>query len=129
MGFVNFEIAKKIKDLGYNEPFFFFYRTDDHLIHHAMVSNPLIYGENIDNEVVIAPTISQVLYWLREKYSIHVSTKPYSCEYPCEEGIKWLYEIRKLNKYITIAEANKAGFAREEHAVLAGIEYTLNNLI
>lgn len=103
MEFVNFEIAKKLKDLGYNEPFFFFYRTDDQLIHHAMVSNPLVYGENVDNEVVIAQTISQVLDWFRDKYSIHVTTKPY----PCEDGVMWLYEIRKFNRYISIVEANK----------------------
>ena len=50
--FVNFEIAKKLKDLDYNILFFFFYRTDDKLIHHAMVNNPLVYGENLDDEVV-----------------------------------------------------------------------------
>ena len=37
MEFVSFELAKKLKDLGYNVPFFFFYRTDDRLIHHAVV--------------------------------------------------------------------------------------------
>lgn len=125
MEFVTFELARKLKDLGYNTPFFFFYRTDDQLIHHAMVGKPLVYGENVDNEVVIAPTISQVLNWLREKYSLHVSTKPH----PCEDGIMWLYEIRKFNKYISIVEANKTGFTKEEHAALAGVEDTLDNLI
>lgn len=125
MEFVNFEIAKRLKDLGYNEPFFFFYRTDDQLLHHAMIGKSLVYGDYIDNEVVIAPTISQVLKWLREKYSIHVSTKPY----PCEDGAMWLYEIRKYNRYISIVKANKTGFIREEQASLAGIEYTIDNLI
>ena len=52
MEFVNFEISKRLKDLGYNVPFFFFYRTDDQLIHHAMVCKPLVYGEYVDDEVV-----------------------------------------------------------------------------
>jgi hypothetical protein len=125
MEFVNFELAKKLKDLGYNVPFFFFYRTDDQLLHHAMVGKSLVYGKYVDSEVVIAPTISQLLKWLREKYSIHVSTKPY----PCEDGLMWLYEIRKFNEYISIVEANKTGFIKEEQAALAGINYTLNNLI
>ena len=50
MEFVSFEIAKKLKDLGYNIPFFFFYRTDDRLIHHAMVCKPLVYGEYVDEK-------------------------------------------------------------------------------
>jgi 5'(3')-deoxyribonucleotidase len=125
MEFVNFELAKKLKDLGYNVPFFFFYRTDDQLLHHAMVGEPLVYGKYVDNEVVIAPTISQILKWLSEKYSIHISTKPY----PCEDGLMWLYEIRKFNEYISIVKVNKTGFIKEEQAALDGIEYTLDNLI
>lgn len=70
--FVPYELAVKLKDLGYNAPFFFFYRTDDKFIHHAMVNNPLVYGENIDDEVVIAPTISQVLKWFRDVKNIHI---------------------------------------------------------
>lgn len=126
MDFVSFDLAKKnSKTWVIMYLSFFFYRTDDQLIHHAMVGQPLVYGKYVDNEVVIAPTISQVLKWLREEHSIHVSTKPY----PCEDGTMWLYEIRKFNQYISIVEANKTGFTREEHAALAGIEYVLDNLI
>ena len=129
MKFVYFEIAKKLKEKGYPQ-------VKKNTI--AMYSE---YGEwyslaqnlddfeysfaDFDEHDYVCPTISQALDWLREKYSIHVSTKPY----PCEDGVMWLYEIRKFSRYISIVEANKAGFIREEQASLAGIEYILDNLI
>ena len=123
--FVTYELSVKLKEKGFNIPFYFYYRTDDKLLHHAHITNPLVYGGYVDDEVIIAPTISQVLKWLREKYSIHISTKPY----PCEDGLMWLYEIRKFSKYISAVVANKTGFVKEEQAAIAGIEYVLNTLI
>lgn len=125
MDFVPFELALKLKEKGFNVPFYFYYRTDDKSLHHVNITNPLVYCDKIDDEVVIAPTISQVLKWLREKYSTHISTKPY----PCEDGIMWLYEIRKFNKYKSVVVANKTGFIKEEQANIAGIKCVLDNLI
>lgn len=83
------------------------------------------FGLTEVKKVEILPPISQVLKWLRKKYSIHISTKPYSCE----DGLMWLYEIRKFNKNITFVIANKTGFVEEEQASISGIEYVLDNLI
>ena len=83
-----------------------------------------IVGEAISKDP-IAPTIEQVLKWLREKFFIHISTKPY----PCEDGIMWMYEIRKFSQYATFILANKTGFAKEEQAALAGIERVIDNFI
>ena len=127
--FVPFEIAKKLKDLGYNMPFFFFYRTDndDKFIHHAMVNNPLIYGESVDDEVVIAPTISQVLKWLRDKLEIDVLPTVI---------IRWIGNLNRIRTYscnIYSPRLNKPieteYFDSYEEATLAGIEYVLNNMI
>lgn len=105
--FVTFEIANKLKEKGFEWDC---YATFD----------------GVGYTTHFCPTISQVLKWLREEYSIHISTKP--C--PCEDGIMWLYEIRKFNKYISFIIANKTGFIKEEQAAAAGIEYVLdNNLI
>ena len=123
--FIPYELAVKLKEKGFDVPFYFYYRTDDKYLHHAMVTKPLVYCDKIDDEVVCAPTISQVLKQLREKYSIHISTKPY----PCEDGIMWMYEIRKFSIYKSVVVANKTGFVEEERAAVAGIECVLDNLI
>ena len=121
--FVSFDIAKKLKEKGFNIPFYFYYRTDDKYLHHAMVTKPLVYCDKIDDEVVCAPTISQVLKWLREEKKIHIATG-YS------NVSKWRYIIIHLGENF-VKEANvwEKGFESYEQAALAGIEYVLNNLI
>lgn len=135
--FVTFEIAKKLKEKGFRETCFGWYYPCEvcgYDYRTLIVSNyseyrgdkykDLLISHN-DDKHIDAPTISQVLKWLREKYFIHISTKPY----PCEDGLMWLYEIRKFSKYIIAVVANKTGFTEEEQAALAGIEYVLENII
>ena len=143
MDFVPFEIAKQLKEKGVPQgPENFFWRSYDDWTNHAeyyhfderrstlyQTNNckwKMWYEPTINrNELYIAPTISQVLKWLREEYSIHISTNPY----PCEDGLMWLYEIRKLNKYIVFVIANKTGFVEEYQAFIAGIEYVIDKYV
>lgn len=81
--------------------------------------------DDFDERDFIAPTISQVLKWLRDEFSLHISQKPYACK----DGLMWMYEIRKFNKRIVFVIANKTGFVEEEEASLAGIEHAIDNLI
>ena len=124
MEFVSFEIAKKLKDLGFNEPFFFFYREDDKVkyVHHANINKPLIYCNKVDDEVIIAPTISQVLKWLREEKKIYLELViVVDGEYMCD-----IYKIdARPIECLGSTEYSKT----YEAAALAGIEYVLDNLI
>lgn len=125
--FVTFEIAKKLKEKGFPQ-----HITEDAYIIDNDEEDKYQIGDRLPIPLIpdymndiAAPTISQVLKWFRKKYSIHISTKPYSCE----DGLMWLYEIRKFSKYIIAVVANKTGFTEEEQAALAGIEYVLENII
>ena len=128
--FVNYELAVKLKEKGFSLNkedveligcrFIFFDKCTIKRISTIGAYEKGYFGENIN-----CPTISQVLKWLREEHSIHVSTKPY----PCENGAMWLYEIRQFNKYISVVAVNKTGSTREEESSLAGIEYVIDNLI
>lgn len=132
---VTFEIAKKLKEKGFREECLYHYPNcgedyaEANYIHgddRFDINTDYLYQcNNNDSYLIDAPTISQTLKWLREKHSIHISTKPYNCE----DGTMWLYEIRKFNKCIIFVIANRTGFVKEEQAVLAGIEYVLDNLI
>ena len=121
--FVPFELAKKLKENGYNKPFYFYHRTDDQHIHHVNTVSPLIYSDKIDDEVIIAPTISQVLKWLREEKNLCV-------EVLISVRGGWyniIYEIAPRRgfdlKHMLIEEKSY------EDAAIAGIEYVLDNLI
>ena len=126
------EMAKKLKEKGFREECLCHYVGED-LVYNieSPIANydflfslnkydNLLHRDNID-----APTISQVLKWLRDKFFLHISQKPY----PCEDGLMWMYEIRKINKYIVFVVVNKTGFVTEEEASVAGIKYSLDNLI
>lgn len=130
MEFVNFKLARKLKDLGYSTPFFFFYRTDDQLIHHTMVGKPLVYGENIDNEVVIAPTISQVLNWLEVEKQIYILVEPFP-SMATKDKVCWSWSLKWNSDGININHTFLDDFTylTSKEAALAGIEYVLNNMI
>ena len=135
--FVDFSLAVKLKEKGFNKECLGWYYPSEACgfdYKTTIVFNSSAYrGSNYkdmlvsheDEKHIDAPTISQVLKWLRKKYFIHISTKPH----PCEDRIMWMYEIRKFSKHISAVVKNKTGFVEEEQATLAGIEYVLDNLI
>jgi hypothetical protein len=127
--FVNFDIAVKLKNKGFNIPFYFYYRTDDEVknIHHAIIGKPLTYSDKIDDEVVIAPTLMQVAQWLRDTYQLHIAPYIYTetsrnthedwnnwgwCLLNTESGRKIYTDTHQYESY--------------EEGALAGIEYVLN---
>lgn len=124
--FVSFEIAKKLKEKGFDIPFYFYYRTDDKSLRHANVTNPLIYCDKIDDEVVIAPTISQVLKWLRDEKKLYVGVT-YS---PKIEGSQDFFyaTIQYIGDYKKTIYPYDS-YVYWEGAILNGIEYTIDNLI
>jgi hypothetical protein len=146
--FVTFELAEKLKEKGYNKPFYFYYRTDDELIHHVNTCDPLVYSDKIDDEVVIAPTISQVLKWLREEKNIDVEihaeagmlgNKVYVpfistyTEFTLETSPDVIrYRQKKFNPAKPLSHEIILAltyFNKWEEAALDAIEYVINNLI
>lgn len=137
--FVSYKIAVKLKEKGFTIPTKSIFGMYNEIgVFHTLTTSAdystcdsgfkyrCYYNyDDFDERDFIAPTIHQVLKWLRDKFFLHISQKPY----PCEDGLMWMYEIRKFNKYTVFVIANKTGFVEEEEALLAGIEYSLNNLI
>ncbi len=116
--FVSFEIAKKLKDKGFNYPCIGHY-VDNHLYiahyHNAFHSD---IDESLD-----APTISQVLKWLREEKEIY-------CLPFFEQGIDmWLFCIERPQTGCDFAEyISESIYNTYEAAALVGIEYILANI-
>lgn len=136
MGFVDFELAKKLKEKGfvcdlpfamYNELGQFALLTTSAPIRRA--ESGFTYRDYYDYEDFneydfIAPTISQVLKWLRKYKEIYCL--PYF-----EQGIDmWLYSICMPNYWCEFPEfISESIYNDYEEAALAGIEYVLNHLI
>ena len=126
--FVPFELAKKLKEKGYPQQC----GDDAYILEDeyeefevgSLEFTPLI-PEHL--QTVVAPTISQVLRWLREEKKIHIFSEIAS--------MGWYYTIYpkiqikegKLKTGNTIIDRDASNTYDE--AILAGIEYTLDNLI
>ena len=115
--FVTFDLAKKLKEKGFDEECF---------AHYDDLGNLLLDKDywKLDSHI-LAPTISQVLKWLREEKKLHIMMATYS-HYP-NNTHDWGYEILNLQTYT--CELYRCRFNSYEQAAIAGIEYCLDNLI
>ena len=128
--FVTFEIAKKLKEKGFSLEKTEIYGNfdSDGLFHPQLYFN---YIETMDCDEIIAPTISQVLKWLRKEkkisieVSIHCSLKWMCGIYEFSDGIADFtqYDNNGIDDTVYIL------YESYEQAVLSGIEYSLDNLI
>lgn len=152
MEFVPFEIAKKLKEKGFNVPCIYAYCETGGWNKYTQKREPITYilrtdgnpfgtyytGKNWNKKYETnknkihcsAPTISQVLKWLREEKKIHISINIYddgwyfdiSSFYKADTGV-YEIELPYLSSNVT------PDYETYEQAVFAGIEYVLDNLI
>lgn len=132
MDFVDFDLAKKLKEKGFKEQCLAYYSKDTKFYYNTSYGSDVesafksfnsrpnhICGKRVD-----APTISKVLKWLRKEKEIYCL--PYF-----EQGIDmWLYSICRPNAGCEFPEfISESIFNDYEQAAIAGIEYVLNHLI
>ena len=132
--FVTYEIAKMLKEKGYNceLPYAMYNEIGQFCLlttsapYHVCESG-YKYREyydynDFDKNDFIAPTISQVLKWLRKEKKIHISIDIW--------GRTWGYDILNLpsgnSLHWTAYDENINNY---EQAALAGIEYVIDSLI
>lgn len=133
MEFVSFELAKKLKGKGFKEKVIKYYGKHENMFdcHPPLDMNDCGYRCS-------APTISQVLKWLREERNFHVSPdlmSDYSVDADdniCEEWTYWSYSIHHIIDGVLYRDYNQFDhieYQSWEAAAIAGIEYVLDNLI
>lgn len=91
--FVTFEIALKLKELGFNEPCIAYYVvTKDKFIYD--INKVLNYytgkGNFLGEKCYSAPLWQQVIDWFREKHNLYINIEP-------RIDKTWEYSISKLN--------------------------------
>jgi hypothetical protein len=140
--FVTFEIAKKLKEKGFNEECLAYYTTEYTLYNNVitLTDDKYLCVSDIDYEeslvshnsikytngnYVDAPTISQALKWLREEKKIYVALDFFRLNGNIE--IWWTYSIRYIEDDTTSSEICKQ--KSYEQAALEGIKHVLDTLI
>ena len=132
--FVSYDIAVKLKEKGFKEKCYAYYfpKGSELIFNHnpfsggivedCLYSNNSLPNECMASDFVDAPTISQVLKWLREEKKIYVQMEMCGRRYKCS-----LYERKWFDSYL-VCELH-VEFKSYELAAIAGIEYVIDNLI
>ena len=122
MEICKFEIAKKLKEKGFPQ-----HITEDAYIIDNYGEDEYQIGDRLPIPLIpdymddiAAPTISQVLKWLREEKKIHICVD-------FDGDMNWYYQIAIYGS--TNIAADGYGFKLYEDAMLAGIDSVFNNLI
>lgn len=119
--FVNFELAQRLKEKGFRKPCILYYNSDKV---RTWFNEPDIAKNfvpaTLGNDDVLAPSISQVLKWLRKERGIHVCIT-------LGEFSDWVYDVSRIDGNMFCKAED--GFKSYEQATLAGIEYCLDNLV
>jgi hypothetical protein len=138
--FVNFELAMKLKEKGFKEECLAYYDVIDNvgLLYNTQYTTDLspcqytdllqshntdiaAYQSDDSEYCVDAPTIPQVLEWLRKK-DIMVEIIPSLVD----DGT-WTFSFRIQTK--KFYDRSTKDYTSYEQAALAGIEHSINNLI
>lgn len=130
--FVSFELAVKLKEKGFREECLYSFSYLNEIVanrvynYEDFVTTEDLYrcvnfGDRAD-----APTISQVLKWLREK-KIHIMIDIWKVDVD-DTNYKWGYDIVNLTTTKVVGCDTQCADTYEQ-AALAGIEYVFDNLI
>jgi hypothetical protein len=136
MKFVNKQLAYKLKEKGFDRPCLGFYNPiQDELQLYCSNDRDVTYKNILTsvykNKVLVdAPTIEQVLKWLREEKDIDIVIEPIDRNTIYMGGEKYILAIYFCGKRdYKIHKDNNDKFVKWEDACIAGIEYVINNLI
>ena len=107
--FAPYELAVKLKALGFNEPCFGFYLEDGTWTPASYSREGTVYPSNTDllPEWCAAPLYQQAFKWFREKYSLCIVIKPID-DKKLELGYNLLKNGLMLGSHITYEEAELA---------------------
>lgn len=147
--YCSFEIAKLLKEKGFNEWCFHCYGVA--VLHNGVdisfdeecelkdegreneieyIEGGRLYDYGCNNsdkdaKVWAAPTLWMAMKWLREAHKLHITIKLYGTP----SGIVYAYEICKLEQHTASLLKSKSGFENNENACEAAILECLTNLI
>lgn len=102
--FVSFEVAKLLKEKGYNEPTRSYYSNNETVYFPGVFE--LTNEDRKSSKFYSAPTLAEAAKWLREVHNIYVCPRiifesdiyrEYSGENTCDNYMYWLYIIYKID--------------------------------
>lgn len=117
--YVSFEVAKLLKEKGFDEPCRSYFIDDTGDYRRCTVE---ITNKNCSFEQLLRPTLYMTMEWLREIHNIDI------CAFPCYyDYILWGYDCKIYkNKDLFLSLTKTRSY---EDAIEAALKYALENLI
>lgn len=115
--YVSFEVAKLLKEKGFDERCFSFYWSDGSLDANSHDKKTNLRNSTSSNPV--APTLQMAMKWLREVHNIALNV--------CYFLGMWSYSVYRTD--VNSSGYNSEDFDTYEEACEAGIKFCLENLI
>ena len=127
--FVTYEIAVKLKEKGFNDECNAYYEPLKHCLNLSRVLQTNSLTENYN--CITAPTISQVLKWLREVKGIDVLPQRGHINLDNNGKVTRYYNVNIYfeRRFACTLDNDEQDYSPYEQAALAGIEYVIDNLI
>lgn len=142
---VNFELAKLLKEKGFNEKPFYIKSNTDYIEGYnfdvedendSLKVAEFQFEDNVCSHLYLKPTIAEVVMWLYEKHGIWINVKG-------DDNKTFKYELHKWTWYEPektlrqghiilgngIFDTDSKGFNSPTEAYEAALLYTLKNLI
>ena len=124
--YCSFEVAKLLKEKGFDEPCIRHWDCDDHSLY-GYNDIPISNSELQANEYngFSAPSQSMAMKWLREEHNIFIQISAVLQDQPF--GLHYRPSIQDYHAYARYDNFNE--YVTYEEAVEAAIKYSLKNLI
>ena len=90
--FVTYEIALKLREIGFNEPCFGFFVDTEKIVPASYTKEGTEYPKNSELilDWVSSPTWQDVIDWIRDEHNIHI-------EFGMHEFNKWCFGIQYID--------------------------------
>ena len=122
--YVSFEVAKLLKEKGFDEPCIGFYNPINGCFFESSIRKSWDYNKHGS---INAPTLQMAMKWLREVHRIE--THIVLSELNTNNSRKYMFDIYSSDIKRDFDSIQKDGFNSYEQAVEAAIKYVLENLI
>ena len=128
--YVSFEIAKLLKEKGFNERLLTFYITDE-AKKEGYFQLMAFTDDKIDNShsdyCYLAPTHQMAMKWLRKIHNIFIIIEPHMYDYINEKNSSYVTSLWQGDNYYE--NITSKDYPTYEDACEATIKYCLENLI
>ena len=117
------EVAKLLKEKGFDEPCQHFYKFDSNEIYRGTVFT----NTQIGDKFYIAPTHQMACDWLREVHNIFIVVEPHMYDYINEKNSSYVISLWQGDNYYE--NITSKDYPTYEEAVEASLKYSLTELM